>query len=148
MRLLCELKQLGGGSTVKYFVTDHLTDSSPSQGMCKTPATIQSTVSGQPGSQAFKNTHPSQSESRALSKVAKRTCWNAYIKPLMAQMGSKCIQERIRAIDQLVDSCTLRPDLVMSCAFSVIQLSRIPNMGFIVHVTMGSSIWGAKTVTD
>ncbi|KAJ8360268.1 hypothetical protein SKAU_G00167930 [Synaphobranchus kaupii] len=99
---------------------------SPVQDMCKKAVSIQSTVLGQSESQALKSTLPSQSESRALSQaqVAKTTRRNAYIKQLMARMGSKEIEERIRAIGQLVDDCTLKPSMVVSCIFPVFDSIR------------------------
>ncbi|XP_035256837.1 TOG array regulator of axonemal microtubules protein 2 [Anguilla anguilla] len=51
-------------------------------------------------------------------------CKDTYVKQLMAQMGSKCIQKRISAINQLVDDCILKPGIIMSCIFPVFDTIR------------------------
>ncbi|KAG5831545.1 hypothetical protein ANANG_G00304820, partial [Anguilla anguilla] len=66
-------------------------------------------------------TFQDRSENRALPRVqgAKVVGRSAYITKMEAQMGSKDYQDRIQAIDQIVESCCLNPAMVTACIFPV-----------------------------
>ncbi|XP_064173578.1 uncharacterized protein LOC135244869 [Anguilla rostrata] len=78
-------------------------------------------LSDQSASGNLSCTFQDQSENRALPRVqgAKVVGRSAYITKMEAQMGSKDYQDRIQAIDQIVESCCLNPAMVTACIFPV-----------------------------
>ncbi|KAJ8418187.1 hypothetical protein AAFF_G00138960 [Aldrovandia affinis] len=88
------------------------------QALCKisrktTPASVQITLPGQ-----------SVSWAEPWDQGTKMAGRNAYIKHMTAKMESKEFQERIRAIDQLVEDCNTNPSMVMTCIFPVFDAIR------------------------